>query len=86
MEFLSAIDTDCLLRSFTLYRELEQLLRITLEERSTILPEGEKLELLARCHDGSSGEELKGKTTLTMMQVRGIFLATAKALSRGLKR
>jgi hypothetical protein len=58
-------------------------MRITLEERSMVLPEGENLDLLARCFDGSTGDELKRKTSNTMKRVRTQFFETARRLSDG---
>ncbi len=62
------------------YRNLEKLMRLTLEEKGTVLPEGEKLDLLARCYDGSRGNDLRRELIAEMKFVRQMFLATASTL------
>ena len=73
--------TDELISAYLLYRRIETLLRVTLEERGTILPEGDKLDLLAKCLDGSSGQEFRSKVNLIMTNVRQMFLRISNQLS-----
>jgi glutamate-ammonia-ligase adenylyltransferase len=48
-------DEETLLsESYRVYREIEKLMRITLEERGSILPEGQRLELLGRCFQATT--------------------------------
>jgi glutamate-ammonia-ligase adenylyltransferase len=61
-------------------REVEKLLRLTLEEKGTVLPEGEKLEVLARCFDGSSGSSLREQLLSMAGHTRDRFLAMARKL------
>jgi len=57
------------------YREIEKMMRICLEERSAVIPEGDKLERLARCLEGASGADFLRSLTADMKLVRKIFLA-----------
>lgn len=59
--------------AYSLYRRIETYLRITLEERGTILPDEEKLETLAR-HMGTDGGKLHREVASTMTDVRRTFL------------
>ncbi len=72
---------DYLIDSYLFYRTLETHIRITLEERGTILPEGEKLEILATCVEGSQGATLKQHVSDTMRNVREAFLAISQQFS-----
>jgi hypothetical protein len=49
-------------------------MRVTLEERGYRLPEGEKLDSLARLYDGSSGGALAARVATAMKYVRTVFL------------
>ena len=64
-----------------MYRRVETLLRLTLEERGAVLPEGEKLELLARTMKSSNGEALQRMLSSTMKNVRQTFLSLSHNLS-----
>jgi glutamine synthetase adenylyltransferase len=57
------------------------MMRLTLEERTTVLPIGEKLEMLARMLGMERGEELRALLAENMKIVRLRFLQTAKSLS-----
>ena len=60
--------------AYTMYRRIEFLMRVTLEERGYALPEGEKLDSLARLYDGSSGGALSARVATAMKYVRTVFL------------
>ena len=80
---LSGEDAEFLVKSFSFYRELEKLLRVVLEEKGTILPDGEKLDLLAGCYDCRfTGKDLQEMVFAAMKQVRALFVATVSRLSR----
>jgi glutamine synthetase adenylyltransferase len=64
--------------AYRLFRELEKLLRITLEEKGSILPEGRNLDILARCYDRSTGDSLRSRVNSTMNEVRAMFLGIAR--------
>ena len=76
--FLSVADSDRLIEAYQLYRRLETLHRITLEDRSTILPDGEKLELLAGFLDRRGGETLKIDVAGMMKEVRTMFISNTQ--------
>jgi glutamate-ammonia-ligase adenylyltransferase len=66
--------------AYAMYRRLELLLRIGLEDRGWVLPEGEKLQRLGRLYDGSSGTALESRVAATMKRVRQEFLGIAAFL------
>jgi glutamate-ammonia-ligase adenylyltransferase len=68
--------------AYAMYRRLELLLRIGLEERGYVLPGGEKLQRLARLYDGSSGPALYSRVSATMKRVRREFLEIASFLEQ----
>jgi [glutamine synthetase] adenylyltransferase / [glutamine synthetase]-adenylyl-L-tyrosine phosphorylase len=70
-------------KAYTIFRRLELLMRVTLEERSAILPEGPRLETLARRFGRKDGRELTAEVVRTMRQVRTGFLAVTDRLMKG---
>ena len=66
--------------AYAMYRRLELLMRIGLEDRGWVLPQGEKLQRLARLYDGSSGAALQSRLVATMKRVRQEFLEIAHFL------
>jgi glutamine synthetase adenylyltransferase len=66
--------------AYAMYRRLELLLRIGLEDRGWVLPEGEKLQRLGRLYDGASGTALESRVAATMKRVRQEFLGIAAFL------
>jgi len=64
------------------YRRIETLLRMTFEERVTILPEGERLERLARFVGHTDGAAFSRAVHETMKRVRMLFLGTTAALAQ----
>ena len=62
-----------LVASYRLYRKLETLFRLTLEERGSLLPEGEKLDTLERCSEESKPGNLLQHVRFTMRTVRALF-------------
>jgi glutamine synthetase adenylyltransferase len=78
---LSGEHASFLKHAYGLYRCIELMMRLSLEDRSTMLPTGEKLELLAGVLGVSTGEELRTTVAENMKNVRSHFLQIAKALS-----
>ena len=74
-------DVELLSSAYRMYRRLEVLMRLALEERGWLLPEGDKLDLLARLYDGSSSQALESRVASTMKRVRKEFLKIAERLS-----
>jgi glutamate-ammonia-ligase adenylyltransferase len=72
---------DEVLLAYRFYRRIETCLRITLEERGNVLPEGAKLDLIAKVLDGTSGEEFHRMLDTKTKGIRQIFLALAKELA-----
>ncbi len=68
--------------AYAMYRRLELLIRIGLEDRGWVLPRGEKLQRLARLYDGSSGTALESRVAATMKRVRLEFLEIAAFLDK----
>jgi len=82
-EFFSAQrllrDTDLDLTAKT-DSELEKLIHIVLEDRTAILPQGEKLETLALSSGFKGGRDLHRNLTDRMKEVRQDFLSFAKKM------
>jgi glutamate-ammonia-ligase adenylyltransferase len=78
--FLTPDEAMTLLSGYRLYRSLENMLRITLEERGSLLPGGDKLELLARCLDRTDGARLTSRIEATMTHIRSLFLTITSRL------
>jgi glutamate-ammonia-ligase adenylyltransferase len=78
---LSGEHASFLKHVYGLYRRIELMMRLSLEDRSTILPTGDKLELLASLLGVSTGEELRNTVAENMKNVRLHFLQTARVLS-----
>ncbi|HUI08683.1 MAG TPA: DUF294 nucleotidyltransferase-like domain-containing protein [Bacteroidota bacterium] len=70
-------DLRFLASSYAMFRRLEFLLRVALEERGSVLPEGEPLEKLSRLYDGSGGTALESRVAGVMKRVRNEFLSVA---------
>ena len=73
-------DPAFLASAYGMYRRLELLIRLGLEERGSVLPSGEKLQRLARLYDGSSGPALDSRISSSMKRVRQEFLEIASFL------
>jgi [glutamine synthetase] adenylyltransferase / [glutamine synthetase]-adenylyl-L-tyrosine phosphorylase len=84
--FLSDAEAEFAGRAYAMYRRLELLMRVTLEERTAILPEGARLETLARRFGMKDGRDLTVEIMRTMRQVRTVFLAVTDRLMKGEKR
>ncbi|MDH4070701.1 MAG: hypothetical protein OEV30_09765 [Ignavibacteria bacterium] len=67
-------------KQYRLFRDLEKLMRLTIGERGSILPEGEKLETLSRCHDQSDGPKLRQSVSAGMQEVRSLLESVAGRL------
>jgi glutamate-ammonia-ligase adenylyltransferase len=81
--FLTATEVELGTRAYAMYRRLELLLRVTLEERTSILPAGARLDTLARRYGMKSGADLTVLVTRTMREVREIFLRVADRFTMG---
>ena len=75
-------DPAFLASAYAMYRRLELLIRIGLEDRGWVLPGGEKLDCLARLYDGSSAAALQSRVAATMKRVRKEFLSVAAFLEQ----
>jgi glutamate-ammonia-ligase adenylyltransferase len=67
---------------YLLYRETEKLMRVTLEERGSVLPAGPALETLARCLAGMTGDALRNRLASSMKQTRALFLEATARMAR----
>jgi len=67
--------------AYRMYRRLEWLLRVTLDERGAFLPVGKNLETLARCYGRTGGRDLADLVGRTMREVRAVFLRGAARLA-----
>jgi len=78
---LSADEVLELSGAYRFYRQVEMYLRIALEESGSLLPEGHKLDTLARCLGRPQGEELKGEIQGVMKRTRQKFLSVSRRLA-----
>ncbi len=77
LPLLSEEERVMLLSHYLFYRDTEKLMRITLEERGSVLPDGAALETLTRCLIGSSGDALRTRLASSMKETRDLFLEVA---------
>jgi glutamate-ammonia-ligase adenylyltransferase len=77
---LTVEQAEALMQTYQWYRKLETLLRITLEERGSILPAREKLELLAKLLQFPDSDGLHHHLRLSMNNVRQHFQTTTEHL------
>ena len=68
-------------KAYELYRRLELMMRLVLDEHSTVLPMDQKLELLAAVLGFSRTEELLDLVRQDMKSVRSHFLQIVRTLS-----
>ncbi len=81
--FVLSKDEVCsLMKAYGLYRQIEKFIRVTLEEPGTLLPDGSKLDLLARLVGVGSGDALRIRIDSTMQQTREMFLEINQRLSQ----
>jgi glutamate-ammonia-ligase adenylyltransferase len=78
---VAADESAHLCAAYRLYREIEKLMRITLEERGSVLPEGRNLTLLARCLDRSTPAELRNRLSKEMHGIRKAFLEISQRIA-----
>lgn len=76
-----AVPKDRIEEAYTLFRRIETLLRIAFEDRGTVVPEGERLELLAKFLAFPDGRALHRHLLTSMKNVRQIFLTSAEQLA-----
>jgi glutamine synthetase adenylyltransferase len=79
---LTGAEASTLTEAYGFYRQIEKLLRITLEERTSILPDVEGMELLARCLNGTTGEQLTSRVAATMKTVRTAFTEVSRRIAK----
>jgi glutamate-ammonia-ligase adenylyltransferase len=79
-EVLAATERDVLIVSYLRYREIEKMMRVCLDERSSVIPEGEKLERLARCLDGTAAGEFQHRLGEDLKRIRRMFQAISERL------
>ncbi len=79
---LSEGEASSLIEAYGLYREVEKLIRITLEGPGSLLPDGDKLDLLAGLLGIGSGESLRNQIDSTMVQTRRMFLEIAYRIAQ----
>ncbi len=70
-----------LIAAYRLLRSVETLVRITLEERGTVLPDGEKLDVLAKLLQFPQGETFRRHLRTLMKKVHQMFLTRADRLA-----
>jgi glutamate-ammonia-ligase adenylyltransferase len=70
-----------LLDSYRHYRRIETVIRVTLAERSALLPEGEKLNMLARFLSFPDGDAFRTYVSAQMRRTRTHFLNIARRLA-----
>jgi glutamate-ammonia-ligase adenylyltransferase len=75
-----AIPKKQIAEAYTLFRRIETYLRIALEERGAVVPEGDKLELLANLLGISDGRTLHRNLLSAMKSTRQILLSVAEQL------
>jgi glutamate-ammonia-ligase adenylyltransferase len=69
--------------AYALYRRLELLLRVVQEERTSILPQDARLDVLARCCGETDGPTLTSHVLRTMREVRKVFLQVTDRVHAG---
>jgi glutamate-ammonia-ligase adenylyltransferase len=79
-DVLPARERDEMVEAYRLFRRLELFLRVTMEERGSVLPTGRKLDTLARCALGTTGDALQRTVRETMKRVRATLLNVADRL------
>ena len=70
---LTIEETNLLVSAYSLLRHVEAGVRLILEDRGSILPDGHRLDLLARCLGRKSGAQLLAQLTETATDVRRTF-------------
>jgi glutamate-ammonia-ligase adenylyltransferase len=79
-DVLAEDEASLLSSAYTLFRRVETLMRITLEERTTILPDGDSLELLGVMMGRGSATALHDEVRSAMQHVRPLLTAAARRL------
>jgi glutamate-ammonia-ligase adenylyltransferase len=74
-------EEQVLTSSYYLFREIEKLIRISLEEPGSFLPIGPKLALLSRLLGHASADSFRGEVASMMKQVRRMFLEITERIS-----
>lgn len=69
-----------LVSTYKVFRRIETLMRLTVEERGSTLPAGERLEVLSRVFNGSDGSEFTALLQSSMKNVRQNFIHLSQAL------
>jgi len=79
-KLLAESDLALLASAYQLFRKAETLMRVALEERTTILPDGDALELLAAMMQRRSGQDLHTEVQTLMQKVRSLLTTAAGRL------
>jgi len=77
---LSQDERSALISSHGLFRQAETVMRLTLEERTTILPQGDPLELLAAMMQRPSGAALHEEIRSAMVRVRALLTTVSERI------
>ncbi len=78
---LTDVDRSLLLETYLWFRKTETLLRLTLEEKTSLLPEGPKLETLSRCAERMDGRSFRTRVETSMIRVRELFESFCRRLT-----
>jgi glutamate-ammonia-ligase adenylyltransferase len=79
---LATGERDLLLEAYAFFRRVELMMRTAIEDRSSMLPEGEKLDRLAGALAIPQASDLRRGSAGRMEAVRETFLSTAERLRR----
>jgi glutamate-ammonia-ligase adenylyltransferase len=79
---LSTTERDLLLEAYRFFRRVELMMRIAIDDRSSLLPEGEKLERLAGALGVPQASDIRRGSAGRMKAIREAFLHTAERLRR----
>lgn len=71
---LSSGELDHLVETYGMLRKLEKLLRLTLEQSGTVLPEGDGFGRIACCAGFDGDQQLREKVETGMRETRKLFL------------
>jgi glutamate-ammonia-ligase adenylyltransferase len=78
--FLTSPRCEEFTRAYRFVREIEKHIRVALEERTTILPEGRNLHIIARLLGHDTGEALEQKVRASMKRTRALYSETSLSL------
>jgi glutamine synthetase adenylyltransferase len=79
-DVIDRADRELLTEAYLLYRRVETQIKISLEERGSILPDGEALRRLGLLAVGRDGPQLAAQMQRTMQETRARFLRIVNRL------